>query len=116
MHALATPRRFALLLTALLLLAGLALLLALLMGSVSITLPGLWQDLFSRQPSISHSVLQLRLERGWLAFVTGGSLALSGALMQLLLRNPLADPTFSVSPVVLRWARCWRCCWRLPAG
>lgn len=92
MHALATPRRFALLLTALLLLAGLALLLALLMGSVSIALPGLWQDLFSRQPSISHSVLQLRLERGWLAFVTGGSLALSGALMQLLLRNPLADP------------------------
>ena len=75
MHALATPRRFALLLTTLLLLAGLALLLALLMGSVSISLPGLWQDIFTTKPSISHSVKQLRLERGRLAFVTGCSQA-----------------------------------------
>lgn len=92
MKPIATPRRFALLLTALLSLALLALTLALALGSVSLALPGLWQDLSSGQPSISSTVLTLRLERGWMAFITGGSLALAGALMQVLLRNPLADP------------------------
>ncbi len=35
---------------------------------------------------------QLRLPRALAAFAVGGLLALSGALLQLLLRNPLADP------------------------
>ncbi|MBI1889542.1 MAG: iron ABC transporter permease [Burkholderiales bacterium] len=35
---------------------------------------------------------QLRLPRALAAFAVGGLLALAGALMQLLLRNPLADP------------------------
>lgn len=34
----------------------------------------------------------LRLPRALAAFATGGLLALAGALMQVLLRNPLADP------------------------
>lgn len=37
-------------------------------------------------------VLDLRLPRAITAFATGGLLALAGALMQVLLRNPLADP------------------------
>lgn len=37
-------------------------------------------------------VLQLRLPRAVLAALVGGSLALSGAVFQALLRNPLADP------------------------
>jgi iron complex transport system permease protein len=37
-------------------------------------------------------VLGLRLPRALAAFVAGGLLALAGALMQILLRNPLADP------------------------
>lgn len=37
-------------------------------------------------------VWQLRLPRALAAFATGGLLALAGALMQVLLRNPLADP------------------------
>ena len=37
-------------------------------------------------------VLQLRIPRALSAFATGGLLALAGALMQVLLRNPLADP------------------------
>ncbi|HHC71841.1 MAG TPA: iron ABC transporter permease [Thiotrichales bacterium] len=37
-------------------------------------------------------VLELRLPRAAAAFVTGGLLALAGALLQVLLRNPLADP------------------------
>ena len=37
-------------------------------------------------------LLRLRLPRALAAFGTGASLALAGALMQVLLRNPLADP------------------------
>ncbi|WP_353886204.1 iron ABC transporter permease [uncultured Marinobacter sp.] len=37
-------------------------------------------------------VLELRLPRTLSAFATGGLLAVAGALMQVLLRNPLADP------------------------
>jgi len=37
-------------------------------------------------------VLELRLPRALAAFSVGGLLALAGALLQVLLRNPLADP------------------------
>ncbi|PHQ15527.1 FecCD family ABC transporter permease [Marinobacter profundi] len=37
-------------------------------------------------------VVELRLPRTLSAFATGGLLAVAGALMQVLLRNPLADP------------------------
>lgn len=37
-------------------------------------------------------VLELRLPRALHAFITGALLAMAGALMQVLLRNPLADP------------------------
>ncbi|GAA0847185.1 iron ABC transporter permease [Marinobacter szutsaonensis] len=37
-------------------------------------------------------ILELRLPRTFSAFATGGLLAVAGALMQVLLRNPLADP------------------------
>ncbi|MBI4755329.1 MAG: iron ABC transporter permease [Betaproteobacteria bacterium] len=40
----------------------------------------------------SEVVLGLRLPRALAAFACGGLLALAGALMQVLLRNPLADP------------------------
>lgn len=43
--------------------------------------------------ALSHDILlNLRLPRTLSAFVTGGLLALAGAMMQVLLRNPLADP------------------------
>lgn len=37
-------------------------------------------------------IMELRLPRSLAAFATGGLLAVAGALMQVLLRNPLADP------------------------
>ena len=40
----------------------------------------------------SDVVHNLRIPRTMAAFATGGLLALAGALMQVLLRNPLADP------------------------
>lgn len=45
---------------------------------------------FSLAPETSLALW--RMDRAWAAFVVGGLLALAGCLMQLLLRNPLADP------------------------
>lgn len=43
-------------------------------------------------PISSDIIITLRLPRTLTAFTVGGLLALAGALMQLLLQNPLADP------------------------
>ena len=43
-------------------------------------------------PTPRAIVQGLRLPRALAGFATGGSLALAGALLQVLLRNPLADP------------------------
>jgi iron complex transport system permease protein len=43
-------------------------------------------------PAELDVILRLRLPRTLAAFGTGAALALAGALMQVLLRNPLADP------------------------
>ena len=45
-----------------------------------------------RRPNIASLVLELRLPRALTAFAVGGLLAVSGVLMQVLLRNPLAEP------------------------
>jgi len=68
-------------------------LLALASGSVA-TPPGeVWRLLWQPDGSSASQVLHdLRLPRALAAFGVGGLLALAGALMQVLLRNPLADP------------------------
>lgn len=56
-------------------------------------LPEALMELVSgRCESLAAVILGLRLERALCAFLTGAALALSGCLMQALLRNPLADP------------------------
>ena len=66
---------------------------SLLSGSVDITVAQLIQSIFSSESSLNSQVLQeIRVPRTLAAFVTGGLLGLSGAIMQVLLRNPLADP------------------------
>jgi len=65
------------------------LLFSLLKGSTSIPL---YQLLFGQHTQYSTIFFQLRLPRTLAAFVNGGLLALAGALMQLLVQNPLADP------------------------
>ena len=82
-----------LLLLALLLLALLSLLLSLTNGTVSTD----WHDLLALYRGNADSItaqviLELRWPRSAAAFTTGGLLALAGSLMQVLLRNPLADP------------------------
>lgn len=77
-----------------LLLAALAgLLFTLTQGSADIPLARIWQLLWHDDGSVEHLIIhQLRLSRGLSAFAVGGLLALAGALMQVLLRNPLGDP------------------------
>ncbi|SIT72747.1 iron complex transport system permease protein [Ectothiorhodosinus mongolicus] len=71
----------------------LALLLALTMGSVPIGLSATLSVLAGGGEELHRLLIwELRLPRVLAAFVTGGLLAMAGALMQVLLRNPLADP------------------------
>jgi len=55
-----------------------------------------WNEwLLAIQDSDSHHgelIWRLRLPRAMAAWVVGAMLAMSGCLMQVLLRNPLADP------------------------
>jgi len=59
-----------------------------------------WHDFFSLMlgravddPLLRTVLFDLRLPRVLLAVIVGGALALSGAVMQALFRNPLAEPT-----------------------
>lgn len=73
--------------------AALAMLLSLRIGSVTVRLTDVWQALVGTSDGIAYAVInELRLPRALTAFAAGGVLALAGALMQVLLRNPLADP------------------------
>jgi len=77
----------------LLLLAVLSLCFALAHGSVVISWPELWRILSGEQTGANAAIVwDLRLPRAGSAFTVGALLALAGALMQVLLRNPLADP------------------------
>lgn len=79
--------------------ASLALLLIMLLALKSGAVPMRWSELFAAMgigsdlDSFKRSVfLELRLPRVLFAAVAGGALALSGAVMQALFRNPLAEP------------------------
>lgn len=70
-----------------------ALAVALASGSVSVSLRDVGAALTGRAQVEGAAVVQdLRLPRALAAFAVGGLLAVAGALMQVLLRNPLADP------------------------
>lgn len=76
----------------LLLLAPVALLHALGSGSVALPVTAIFDAFVAPDSMESILVRELRLPRALTAFAVGGMLALSGALLQVLLRNPLADP------------------------
>ncbi len=87
------PARKPAFLTLLLLASFAALLLALRAGSLGAG----WADVFTalfggNETTASMVIRELRLPRAVAAFASGALLALAGTLMQVLLRNPLADP------------------------
>ncbi|WP_370230771.1 FecCD family ABC transporter permease [Marinobacter nauticus] len=80
-------------LTILTVIAALACALSLAVGSVTIPPGDLWQVVLGQGDTLDRTLLiDLRLPRTLSAFAAGGLLAIAGALMQVLLRNPLADP------------------------
>ena len=87
-----TRRRAFLILLGLSLLALLSIGLALMAGSLKVPPGEVLAALLGQEGGTGDIVLQLRLPRALAGFACGGLLALAGALMQVLLRNPLADP------------------------
>ena len=67
--------------------------LSMMVGSVSLSGAEIWRAFI--QPDVSASAIivhEIRLPRTILAVLVGGTLGLSGAALQGLLRNPLAEP------------------------
>ncbi len=87
-----TRHRAILILAALCLLAVGSFMLALMVGSFKVAPADVLATLFGQEGSGGEVVIELRLPRAIAGFACGGLLALAGALMQVLLRNPLADP------------------------
>lgn len=89
-----TRRRALLILAALAGLALLSIALALMVGSINIPIGDVVSTLLGTDNnSMSGEIVRsLRLPRALAGFACGGLLALAGALLQVLLRNPLADP------------------------
>jgi iron complex transport system permease protein len=77
----------------LLLLLAAAFLLSLLSGSVPLAPGDVLRAAVGRGDPVNVTIVrELRLPRALLAALVGGALALSGAALQALLQNPLADP------------------------
>ena len=78
--------------TGLLILTIISWFIALAVGSVSVPLAELFSYLSGQDNDQAELILKLRAPRALAAWLTGAMLALAGCLMQVLLRNPLADP------------------------
>jgi iron complex transport system permease protein len=61
-------------------------------GSVPLAPAEVWAGLWSADAASAPVVRELRAPRVLLAFLVGGSLGISGAALQALIRNPLAEP------------------------
>ncbi|MEU2063455.1 iron chelate uptake ABC transporter family permease subunit [Streptomyces sp. NPDC013455] len=83
-------RAFGLLLSVLLLL--LVALASIAIGAKALSLDQVWHGLFHDSGTYGDVVVDARLSRTVLGLLTGAALGLSGAVLQALTRNPLADP------------------------
>lgn len=87
-----TRRRVLGLIAALLLLASLCVL-SVVVGSAALPLDVVWQAFVAPDGSVSQvTVTSARVDRTVLGILVGAALGISGALIQALTRNPLADP------------------------
>jgi iron complex transport system permease protein len=92
-HGLVTPGRAAAVLAVLAVAAAAAIVTALALGSVRVDPAAIFRALTGSDVDPAAAIVRgLRLPRALAAFAVGGLLALAGSLMQILLRNPLADP------------------------
>ena len=91
--------RFSTVMLVLLILLAVLCLLSIAVGSAGYSIPEILDAVFREEKSpIKTIVVNLRLPRIILAILIGASLAAAGALLQSVMRNPLADPgTIGVS-------------------
>lgn len=61
-------------------------------GAAAIPIADVWRALIDPSSTSGPIVWQLRLPRVVLAFLVGGALGISGAALQAMIRNPLAEP------------------------
>jgi len=73
-------------------LLGLAFCASLLVGAADIPLPALFAAAAAGDPDVLLILREIRLPRALLALAIGAGLGMSGAALQALLRNPLAEP------------------------
>jgi iron complex transport system permease protein len=79
--------------SSLLALSIISLFIAVSIGSVHISEQAIYHAMIKNGPKINQTIIwRLRLPRAINAYITGGLLALTGVILQALLRNPLADP------------------------
>src|SRR5262245_39782350 len=100
------------------LVALVALVLAVLVGPAGVSLESAMRGLLGHgDPAVIGIVRGLRVPRALLAFAVGGSLAVAGAALQAVVRNPLADPYLlglsggaglgAVLSIALRFSGAW---------
>ena len=88
-----TLARPASLFTSLVILSVTVIVVALVSGSADISVSDALRSLIGESsPAVDSLVTRLRLPRALSAFAVGGLLAVAGVMMQVLLRNPLAEP------------------------
>jgi iron complex transport system permease protein len=81
------------LLILLIILSILSFALAFSVGSMPLSFQQIFSSFNDQSTGVAHTIIwELRAPRAYTAFITGGLLALAGVIMQVLLRNPLADP------------------------
>ncbi|SDO22561.1 FecCD family ABC transporter permease [Alkalicoccus daliensis] len=67
--------------------------LSLILGAADISRTDVWRAVFTRESGETYAIIRdIRLPREVGAAVTGAALAVSGAIMQGMTRNPLAEP------------------------
>lgn len=71
-----------------------ALILSLVFGSAQTTLAQIWHTLWSPTLSDTNSLViwNIRFPRNIVAALVGSNLAVAGAILQAVMKNPLADP------------------------
>ncbi|GAF10549.1 heme transporter IsdDEF [Paenibacillus pini JCM 16418] len=81
------------------------------LGSVRFSPVEIITALTGRGGEVSDTILwDIRIPRVLLAVIIGANLAISGALLQAVMHNPLADPGLTGFPVGHRY-RCCSFCW-----
>ncbi|PIC82478.1 iron ABC transporter permease [Sporosarcina sp. P1] len=90
-HPLATKRVITLVVSGSLLL--IAAVLSLMIGPVSFSLQEIWDGIFVANDTMERRIVwELRFPRVLVGMIVGVSLAVAGAILQGVMRNPLADP------------------------